>query len=123
MAWFGGGADLTPYYLNEEDIKGFHQFYRDLANSHDLGQEFTYEAMKKSCDEYFYLPARSEYRGTGGIFFDNLAATPEALRFVKGVAQTWMPSWLPIVEKRRSMEYEEKQRRWQLLRRGRYLEF
>lgn len=126
VAWFGGGADLTPSYLYEEDIKGFHQLYRDLINSHDLGQKFTYSSMKKTCDDYFYLPARSEHLGTGGIFFDNLEAfpvNPEALQFVKSVAELWMPSWLPIVEKRRSLEYTAEQRHWQMLRRGRYIEF
>jgi coproporphyrinogen III oxidase len=123
-AWFGGGADLTPYYLDEEDIASFHRLYRDLANKHDvLGQEYSYKSMKKACDEYFYLPARSEHRGSGGIFFDDLQASAESLAFVQGVADGWMPSWLPIVEKHRGKEYTEKQRQWQLLRRGRYLEF
>lgn len=80
--------------------------------------------MKENCDEYFYLPARAEHRGTGGIFFDDMPATEDyALPFVKSVADAWMPSWLPIVEKRRQQPFSEKQRQWQLLRRGRYLEF
>lgn len=124
MAWFGGGADLTPYYLDEKDISAFHQIYADLAESHpDLGEDFTYENMKKTCDDYFYLPARSEHRGTGGIFFDDLEATPSALDFCQGVATAWMPSWLPIVKKHRATRYTDQQRQWQLLRRGRYLEF
>lgn len=124
MAWFGGGADLTPYYLDEKDISAFHQLYADLAESHpDLGEDFTYENMKKTCDDYFYLPARSEHRGTGGIFFDDLEATPSALDFCQGVATAWMPSWLPIVKKHRNTRYTDQQRQWQLLRRGRYLEF
>jgi coproporphyrinogen III oxidase len=79
--------------------------------------------LKEHCDDYFFLPARSEHRGTGGIFFDDMKATPEAMEFVKGVAESWMPSWRPIVENRRGMGFSEKQKEWQLLRRGRYLEF
>jgi coproporphyrinogen III oxidase len=121
MAWFGGGADLTPYYLFDEDITYFHNMYRDSCRNNPV--EFSYEALKTMCDNYFYLPARSEHRGTGGIFFDDMEATPAAMEFVKGVAISWMPSWLPIVEKRREMPFTEQQKQWQLLRRGRYLEF
>jgi coproporphyrinogen III oxidase len=121
MAWFGGGADLTPYYLFDEDITYFHNMYRDSCQNNP--EEFSYEALKKMCDNYFYLPARSEHRGTGGIFFDDMEATPAAMEFVKGVAISWMPSWLPIVEKRRETPFTEQQKQWQLLRRGRYLEF
>ena len=124
MAWFGGGADLTPYYLFKEDIRFFHQIYQSLCEDHQgMGEEFSYQAMKKSCDEYFYLPARSEHRGTGGIFFDDLEASQESFAFVKSVTDRWMPSWLPIIEKRRKLSYSDQQRQWQLLRRGRYLEF
>lgn len=70
LAWFGGGADLTPYYLFEEDIRFFHGLYRDLCDSHLDDSLFSYASMKKACDDYFYLPARGEHRGTGGIFFD-----------------------------------------------------
>jgi coproporphyrinogen III oxidase len=122
-AWFGGGADLTPYYLDDEDISAFHRLYQDLANKHELGSDYTYEAMKRSCDDYFFLPARSEHRGTGGIFFDDLEATEEAMAFVQGVADAWTPSWFPIIEKHRDALYTKQQRQWQLLRRGRYLEF
>ena len=121
MAWFGGGADLTPYYLFDEDITFFHDIYRELCKGNP--EEFSYKTLKEACDDYFYLPARSEHRGTGGIFFDDLAATHEAYSFVKNVANAWMPSWLPIVEKRRNLPFTEKQKHWQLLRRGRYLEF
>ena len=121
LAWFGGGADLTPYYLFDEDVTFFHNIYRDLCEDND--PEFSYENLKASCDKYFYLPARSEHRGTGGIFFDDMQATAETMDFVKGVANSWMPSWFPIVEKRQELDYTEQQRQWQLLRRGRYLEF
>jgi coproporphyrinogen III oxidase len=69
VAWFGGGADLTPYYLEEKDIHQFHAVYQKLADSYQLGEDYTYPKMKDACDAYFYLPARSEHRGTGGIFF------------------------------------------------------
>jgi coproporphyrinogen III oxidase len=127
MAWFGGGADLTPYYLVPEDITFFHEMYRDLCREHWKAEnddaQFSYQQMKKACDGYFYLPARSEHRGTGGIFFDDMVMTNDSLAFVKGVANAWMPSWFPIVEKRQGLAYTDEQRHWQLLRRGRYLEF
>ncbi|CAB9526480.1 Oxygen-dependent coproporphyrinogen-III oxidase [Seminavis robusta] len=120
MAWFGGGADLTPYYLIEEDIRFFHNKYKEVCESY--GQ--SYPDMKKCCDDYFYLPARSEHRGTGGIFFDDMEADEEGvLDFVQAVADAWMPSWLPIVEKRQPLDYTDEQKQWQKLRRGRYLEF
>jgi len=120
MAWFGGGADLTPYYLFDDDIKFFHNVYKDVCGSN--GQD--YAALKKCCDDYFYLPARSEHRGTGGIFFDDMEADEDGVfEFVQAVANAWMPSWLPIVEKRQPLSYSEKQKHWQKLRRGRYLEF
>jgi len=125
MAWFGGGADLTPNYLFEEDITYFHEQYRALSELHlkDHVPGYSYESMKATCDEYFYLTARAEHRGTGGIFFDDMPANEQSVKFVTGVVNTWMPSWLPIVSKRRDAEYTEQQRQWQLLRRGRYVEF
>ncbi|KAL9187170.1 hypothetical protein ACHAXT_010890 [Thalassiosira profunda] len=126
VAWFGGGSDLTPYYLVDEDIVGFHAHLKETCDAHfsdDNRHGLSYRAMKESCDEYFYLPARSEHRGTGGIFFDDLDATPETYAFVRDVARGWMPSWLPIVAKNKDREYTEEQRHWQCLRRGRYLEF
>jgi coproporphyrinogen III oxidase len=131
IAFFGGGADLTPYYLFDEDISLFHTMYRDLCETTQAQVEqpddatlFAYPSLKKLCDDYFFLPARSEHRGTGGIFFDDLpASTSGVTEFVRNVADTWMPSWLPIIEKRRKMAYTDNQKQWQLLRRGRYLEF
>ena len=84
MAWFGGGADLTPYYLFDEDISFFHNMYKDVCESH--GQD--HAAMKKCCDDYFYLPARSEHRGTGGIFFDDMEADEDGIfEFVQAVGK------------------------------------
>jgi coproporphyrinogen III oxidase len=125
--WFGGGADLTPYYLCVDDIRNFHQHYFDLCsrcnNKNGETNKFDYHAMKQACDDYFYLPARSEHRGTGGIFFDDVVADNESRSFVQDVARTWMPSWIPIVQRRNAMAYTEEQKHWQKLRRGRYLEF
>ena len=128
VAWFGGGADLTPYYLFDEDITYFHQNMKSLCDKHsrndgELGEHINYEIMKQACDEYFYLPARSEHRGVGGIFFDDMPACTDSLSFVQDVVESWMPSWFPIIEKRQPLDYTEQQRNWQLLRRGRYLEF
>ena len=100
---------------------------RSLCESHscdgEIGEQIDYKKMKQSCDEYFYLPARSEHRGVGGIFFDDMPASTQTLSFVSGVVDSWMPSWFPIIDKRQPMDYTEQQRNWQLLRRGRYLEF
>ena len=124
LAWFGGGSDLTPYYLFDEDIKFFHERLKNLCEQYSEENEMIdYPSMKQACDEYFYLPARSEHRGTGGMFFDDMSATPSTMKFVKAVTENWMPSWFPIIEKRQMMEYTDQQREWQLLRRGRYLEF
>ena len=132
LAWFGGGSDLTPYYLFDEDISFFHQELKTLCEKYQNTESkdasvpeamIDYPIMKQACDDYFYLPARSEHRGVGGMFFDDLPATPNTMSFVKDVASNWMSSWFPIIEKRQSLEYTEKQREWQLLRRGRYLEF
>ena len=126
VAWFGGGSDLTPYYLIDEDIVDFHTHLKKMCDAHFApGNEYnlSYSQMKQSCDEYFYLPARSEHRGTGGIFFDDLPATQSTYSFVRKVAEGWMPSWLPIVEKNGKREYTDEEKHWQCLRRGRYLEF
>lgn len=126
VAWFGGGSDLTPYYLIDDDITSFHMNLKSMCNAHfppNNEYKLSYAQMKQNCDEYFYLPARSEHRGTGGIFFDDLPATQSSFDFVKDVAEGWMPSWLPIVERNKEKEYSDQQKQWQCLRRGRYLEF
>jgi coproporphyrinogen III oxidase len=98
VAWFGGGSDLTPYYLIDQDITDFHTHLKKMCDDHfflpDNNQyNLSYSQMKQSCDEYFYLPARTEHRGTGGIFFDDLPATISTYNFVRDVARGWMPSW------------------------------
>ena len=128
--WFGGGADLTPYYLFDNDISFFHTQYKQLCetyfpSSSSSSSEFSYTSMKQACDDYFYLPARQEHRGTGGIFFDDMCPQniPKAHEFTRQLALTFMPSWIPIVQERRHIPFSEKHKQWQLLRRGRYLEF
>ena len=100
---------------------------KNLCDSHscdgDIGEHIDYAKMKQACDDYFYLPARSEHRGVGGLFFDDMPACDDTFSFVCGVVDSWMPSWFPIIDKRQPLEYTQKQREWQLLRRGRYLEF
>ena len=125
-AWFGGGSDLTPYYLFDDDITNFHQQLKDMCEKHnnDNNNMIHYPTMKQACDDYFYLPARDEHRGTGGIFFDDVPVNAKtSLEFMHDVTTTWMRSWLPIVAKRYATPYNDIQKRWQLLRRGRYLEF
>jgi coproporphyrinogen III oxidase len=129
-AWFGGGADLTPYYLFDDDISGFHACYRDLCCTHFSGtesnggsQNYSYDAMKRACDAYFYLPARCEHRGTGGIFFDDMELNSGSLAFTRGVVDKWMDSWIPIANRHKNTPFTNEEKQWQLLRRGRYLEF
>ena len=107
-----------------EDIRSFHQMYSNLCSKHlQEHPSFSYASMKQACDDYFFLPARQEHRGTGGIFFDDLPVDEDSMEFVKGVVTTWMPSWLPIAALHRADSFTDDQKQWQLLRRGRYLEF
>ena len=126
VAWFGGGSDLTPYYLIDNDIVEFHTHLQELCDRHSSitnNDNLSYQKLKRSCDEYFYLPARAEHRGTGGIFFDDVSSSHATLGFVMDVARGWMPSWLPIVARNRNRMYTPDEKYWQCLRRGRYLEF
>lgn len=123
--WFGGGQDLTPYYLFEEDAQHFHQISKDACDKHN--SEF-YPKYKKACDTYFYNSHRKEGRGIGGLFFDYLKATPEKsmvewFDFVREVGDSFMEAYVPIVEKRKGLDYTPEQREWQEIRRGRYVEF
>ncbi|MCC5618136.1 oxygen-dependent coproporphyrinogen oxidase [Nostoc sp. CHAB 5836] len=120
--WFGGGGDLTPIYLFEEDAVHFHRVHKEACDKHNI--EF-YPRFKKWCDEYFYLPHRAECRGVGGIFFDNLQGREkeELFSFVKTCSEAFNDAYLPLVNKRKDMEYLEENKYWQKLRRGRYAEF
>ncbi len=120
--WFGGGADLTPSYLFEEDATHFHQTFKNACDLHDAAY---YPKFKKWCDEYFYIKHRGESRGVGGIFFDNHKA-PDAERafsFTKDCADAFLPSYLPILDRRLGSEFTSAQKDWQQIRRGRYVEF
>src|SRR5579883_810260 len=125
QAWFGGGMDLTPYYLDEEDAFHFHSTIKTACDKHDISY---YPRFKKWCDEYFFIKHRGESRGIGGIFFDNLSADhlrerEKIFDFVQDVGQSFLPAYVPIVEKHRDERYTEEEKHWQLLRRGRYVEF
>lgn len=123
--WFGGGLDLTPYYLFEEDAKHFHQVCKDACNRHDKS---FYKLYKEKCDNYFWNSHRNEARGIGGLFFDYCKATSEKsmqdwYNFVTDVGDNFLNAYLPIVERRKKLSYTEQQRNWQEVRRGRYVEF
>jgi coproporphyrinogen III oxidase len=120
-SWFGGGSDLTPYYPCEEDAVHFHRTLKAACDVHDLSY---YPRFKQWCDEYFFLRHRKEARGFGGIFFDYLRGKPEhTFGFVRSAAEAFLPSYVPVVARRRSEQWGEQERRWQLIRRGRYVEF
>lgn len=123
--WFGGGMDLTPYYLIEEDAIHFHQVIKDTCDSFDPDY---YPRFKKWCDEYFYLPHRGETRGIGGLFFDYLGKDapeklPDFFSFTRAIGEAFTAAYIPIVEKRSQSTFTSQQRDFQLLRRGRYVEF
>jgi len=120
-AWFGGGADLTPHYLVEEDVRHFHRTWRALCDRHDPAW---YPRFKAACDAYFFLPHRGEHRGVGGIFFEDLGGDPwRELEFVAEVGPAFLEAWLPIAGRRRDEPWGEREREWQEIRRGRYVEF
>jgi coproporphyrinogen III oxidase len=119
--WFGGGADLTPYYPVREDVEHFHRTWKSACDRHDAA---FYPKFKKWCDDYFYLPHRQETRGVGGIFFDQLHHDAERdFAFVRDAAEAFVDAYLPIVQRRRHDPWGERERQFQLLRRGRYVEF
>jgi len=120
-AWFGGGIDLTPHYLFEEDVRHFHSVLKEACGKRDKN---SYPRYKKWCDEYFFIKHRGEERGVGGIFFDYERESPEhTFEFVKDIGQTFLAAYVPLVLRRRDEPWGEKEKRWQLIRRGRYVEF
>lgn len=120
--WFGGGFDLTPVYIFEEDAKHWHQVAHDLCAP--FGDD-VYRKYKKWCDEYFYLKHRNETRGVGGLFFDDLNewGFDQSFSFMQAVGLGYLHGYLPIVERRKSLPYGDRERQFQLYRRGRYVEF
>ncbi len=120
--WFGGGADLTPYYPFRDDVIHFHRTWRDVCRQH--AGLVDYPRFKKWCDDYFYLPHRAEPRGVGGIFFDYLEGDLERLfGFVRDCGDALPGSYLPIARRRKDLPYGERERAFQEFRRGRYVEF
>jgi len=122
VCWFGGGMDLTPYYGFTEDAVHFHQTCKDALAP--FGED-KYPRFKQWCDEYFYLKHRQEQRGIGGVFFDDFQELgPErSFAMMQGVADGFLQAYLPIVERRKDTPYGEREREFQLYRRGRYVEF
>jgi coproporphyrinogen III oxidase len=122
VCWFGGGMDLTPYYGFEEDAVHFHQTCKDALAP--FGDD-KYPRFKAWCDEYFYLKHRQEQRGIGGVFFDDFQelGMERSFAMMQGVADSFLTAYLPIVERRKDMPYGEREREFQLYRRGRYVEF
>ncbi len=122
VCWFGGGMDLTPIYGFEEDAVHFHRACRDALAPFGADK---YPRFKTWCDEYFYLKHRDEQRGVGGIFFDDFseASFDHSFAMVRAVGDAFLGAYLPIAEKRHGMPYGERERAFQLYRRGRYVEF
>lgn len=120
--WFGGGFDLTPFYPFDEDCQHWHRVAFDLCQP--FGEE-TYPKYKKWCDDYFFLKHRNESRGVGGLFFDDLneQGFEHSFAFMQAVGNGYLEAYLPIVERRKETPYGDRQRQFQLYRRGRYVEF
>ncbi|MEE9342242.1 MAG: oxygen-dependent coproporphyrinogen oxidase [Gammaproteobacteria bacterium] len=120
--WFGGGFDLTPYYGFEEDATHWHTQAKAACDPFGAGE---YSRLKKWCDDYFYLKHRAEPRGIGGLFFDdyNQPGFDQSFAFMRSVGDHFIPAYVPLVEKRKETPYSERERDFQLYRRGRYVEF
>ena len=120
--WFGGGFDLTPFYPFDEDCQHWHDVAKSLCAPFG---DSVYQEHKAWCDRYFYLPHREETRGVGGLFFDDLNQWPfkDCFDYIQAVGQGYLDAYLPIVERRKTIDYSERERQFQLYRRGRYVEF
>ncbi len=120
--WFGGGFDLTPYYGYEEDCKHWHQIAKNACAPYG---DDVYSRYKKACDDYFYLKHRSEPRGIGGLFFDDLneGGFDHCFSFMRSVGDNYIEAYHPIIAKRKTHPYGEREREFQCYRRGRYVEF
>ncbi len=120
--WFGGGFDLTPYYPFDADVLHWHRVARDACAPFGAG---LYDTYKSWCDRYFFLPHRNETRGIGGLFFDdvNEGGFERCFAFMQSVGDHFLRAYLPILERRRDIPYSERERNFQLYRRGRYVEF
>jgi coproporphyrinogen III oxidase len=120
--WFGGGFDLTPYYPYADDVLHWHRTARDACRI--LGTD-AYQKYKDWCDRYFFLPHRNETRGVGGLFFDDLnqGGFEPCFIFLRSVGDAFLPAYMPILERRKNMPHGDRERQFQLYRRGRYVEF
>ena len=120
--WFGGGFDLTPYYLFEQDAVHWHSVSKRACDP--FGPDY-YSKFKQWCDEYFYLKHRGETRGVGGLFFDdfNELGFAQSFAFMQSVGDHFLKAYLPIVDRRKDIEFNQQQRDFQAYRRGRYVEF
>ena len=120
--WMGGGFDLTPYYGREEDVVHWHQ---TAKNACDPFGDDVHAKYKKWCDDYFYLPHRGEPRGVGGLFYDDLNewGFEKSFDFMQSVGDSFLKAYVPIVLNNKDRDYGERERQWQLYRRGRYVEF
>ena len=124
-SWFGGGIDLTPHYVRVEDARFFHQSLKSVCDQHS--PEY-YGRFKAWADDYFYIKHRKETRGVGGIFFDRLAPSEDVTKaqlfaFVQAVGNAFAPIYLALIRRNQDLPYGEPERAWQLIRRGRYVEF
>jgi len=120
--WFGGGYDLTPIYGFDEDAIHFHRTARTACQPYGDG---LYERLKADCDEYFHLPHRGEGRGVGGVFFDDfkLSSWEDTFSFLRSIAESFIDAYIPILERRKNLPFGDTERAFQLMRRGRYVEF
>ena len=123
--WFGGGIDLTPHYIVDEDARYFHQQLKSVCDQHHADY---YPEFKKWADDYFFLKHRDETRGIGGIFFDRLShqegfTQKQRFAFVQDVGELFAPLYIELVNRHREESFSEREKQWQMLRRGRYVEF
>ena len=120
--WFGGGFDLTPYVLDEEDCKRWHKGAKDVCG---LVDDNFYKVSKRNCDDYFYIPHRKEHRGIGGIFYEKkkFKQADQGLSFSQKVAESFIKNYVQIVNKHKSKKYNKEEKKFQRFRRGRYVEF
>lgn len=125
QCWFGGGIDLTPHYVVDQDAIWFHQYLKTICDRND---QTYYPKFKNWADDYFFIPHRQETRGVGGIFFDYLKPTDEANKaslfgFVQDIGNAFAPIYTHFMDQNRALPFGEREKQWQLLRRGRYVEF
>lgn len=125
ISWFGGGIDLTPHYVVDEDARWFHQQLKNACDKHDAD---AYKKYKEWADNYFYIPHRQETRGVGGVFFDylkpqNTGEKDNIFEFVKSIGESFAPIYTHLMSKNAQIPFGEDEKTWQMLRRGRYVEF